>query len=232
MQAKTLLKPLDCYGPATRVAYVRWAPSSSSTQTLTDSAGVSSVTRSAIGEYVVNFSVKPEAIYPLFANVVDNSTTARSSVRVESTSATAGTATVKHVLAGGGNVAVTAVIADVSTASSAFVAAPIAGTITSVRGVLGGAIAGADAVITTEINGVLVTNGGFTVANAGSAAGDRDSGTPTANNTVAVGDAIEAITDGASTNAVTESVTYIITPTVGSDTADEICCAFLLRMGT
>lgn len=231
MQTTSLLKPLKCYGPETYVAYVKWAPSSDATQTITHAAGVESVTRNSIGNYTINFSVIPKDIVPLFCDVVDNSTTAKGRVRVESTSATAGTATITHTL-GGSNVAVTTTLADVSTASSAFCAAPVAGTVTSIRSVLGGAISGADSAITTEINGTLITNGGFTVAQSGSAAGDRDSATPTAANTVAVGDALEVITDGASTGTATLDVTFIITPTVGSDTADQICAAFLLRMAS
>lgn len=231
MQANTLVNDLLCYGPETRVAYVIWAPSSNSTQTITDAAGVSSVTRSAAGTYTINFSVKPKAIYPLGCGVVDNSTTERSSVRVESVSATNGTASVTHTLTGT-NVAVTTKLADISTASSAFVAAPCAGKVTSIRSVLGGAISGANAAITTKVNGSLITSGNFTVTHAGSAAGDRDSATPSAANTVAVGDALEVITDGASTDTATLDVTFIITPTVGSDTADQICAAFLLRMAS
>jgi hypothetical protein len=209
------------------MAYVRWAPSSDATQTLTEARGVSSVTRSAIGEYTITLTESCKALVA-FPAVIDNSTTSRSFVRVESTSASAGTVSIKHVV-GAGNVAVSAELTDISTASSAFVASPIAGTITSIRTVLHSAISGADAVLTTEINGAAVTNSSITVAQSGSAAGDRDSATPTAANTVAVGDAIELITDGASTTAARLTATYIITPTVGSDTVDEIECVIFCR---
>jgi len=229
-QQKIFNKPLNCYGPDTRVAYVRWVPSSDATQTLTDAMGVSSVTRSAAGVTTVNFSASCKAIVPLFAGPVDNSTSAPGFLRVTATDASAGTASLLHTAGATGNVSATTVLTDISTASSAFVAAPVAGTITSIRTVLGGAIATADAAISTEINGVAVTNGTLTVENASSAAGDRDSATPTAANTVAVGDALEVITDGASTNTVPLYVTFVITPTTGSDTSDELCAAFLLRM--
>jgi hypothetical protein len=125
------------------------------------------------------------------------------------------------------NVAVTAELTDISTASSAFVAAPIAGTISSIRTVLHGAISAADATLTTEINGVAVTGSSITVAQSGSAAGDRDSATPSAANTVAVGDAIELITDGGSTDAARLTATYIITPAAAAgvavqDVVDEV----------
>lgn len=116
---------------------------------------------------------------------------------------------------------VTTTLTDVSTASTAYCASPAAGTVTSIRSVLGGAISGADSAITTAINGVAITNGNFTVAQSGSAAGDRDSATPTAANTVAVGDALSVTTDGASTGTATLNVTYVISPAL-EDVIDEI----------
>jgi hypothetical protein len=107
----------------------------------------------------------------------------------------------------------TVVLDDISTASSAFIASPYAGTISSIQTIIDGAIATADATITSEIGGTAVTGSSITVANAGSAAGDVDSATPSAANTLAVGDALEAITDGASTNTVKCTVTYTITLT-------------------
>lgn len=93
------------------------------------------------------------------------------------------------------------VIADVSTAEVVYLPAPVAGTITSLRTVLEGAITVADAIITPKINGVAVTGGAITIANSGSAAGDTDSATPTAANTIAAGDYITVETDGGSTGA-------------------------------
>jgi len=101
-------------------------------------------------------------------------------------------------------------LSDVSTASSAYVVAPDAGKIIKIYSVLGGAIATANAAITTEINGVAVTGGAITIATASSAAGDVDSAEPTAANSVQEGDVIEIITDGASTNTVPAEFTVII----------------------
>lgn len=91
-----LLKMLRCYGPDHVLAYVRWAPSGSATQTLTEAQGVSSVTRTGAGAYTITFAVKPKAIIPLSADEIENDTTTYHFARVESTSATAGTATVTH----------------------------------------------------------------------------------------------------------------------------------------
>lgn len=100
---------------------------------------------------------------------------------------------------------------DVSTAGSAFAVAPVAGTISRIQSVIDGALGTANAGITTEINGVAVTGGAITITQSGSAAGDVDVATPTAANTVAVGDVIEIITNGASTNTVRVNFTVTIT---------------------
>ena len=113
--------------------------------------------------------------------------------------------------AGIGTVVVQTTIADVSTAGSAWVAAPVAGDISLIQTIIDGTIATSDATITAEINTVAVTGSSITIEASGSGAGDVDSSTPTAANTVAAGDSIEIITDGASTNAVSAVVNITIT---------------------
>ena len=105
---------------------------------------------------------------------------------------------------------VSAYMADISTASSAFVVAPFRGKITRVYSVIYAAITGADAVWTLEINGTAVTGVSVTVANSGSAAGDMDSGTPTALNYVSEGDRIEFVSDGASSTTSPTTFTAVI----------------------
>ena len=105
---------------------------------------------------------------------------------------------------------VSAYMVDISTASSAFVVSPWRGKITRVYSVISGAITGADAVWTLEINGTAVTGVSVTVANSGSAAGDVDSGIPTALNTVNEGDTIEFVSDGASSTAIIANFTAVI----------------------
>lgn len=101
----------------------------------------------------------------------------------------------------------TAQIADVSTAASIFIHVPFNGTLKKLHGRLQAAITGANAVITSEKNGVLITDGGFTVTQSGSAAGDLDTATPSAGNVFEAGDVLEVITDGASTGAAIEFIT-------------------------
>ena len=106
-------------------------------------------------------------------------------------------------------------IDDISTASSAWVVSPVAGTISKIYSVISGAITGGAAVLTAEIGGVAVTNGVLTVAVSGSAAGIHDVATPTAANTVTAagtGGVIEIVTDGGSTNTVSAVITIEITP--------------------
>ena len=105
---------------------------------------------------------------------------------------------------------ITSTIADVSTASSTFVAVPDNGKIIKIFTALQGAISGGDAGISFEIGGTAITNGGITIANSSSAAGDVDSSEPTANNDINEGQAIEMITDGASTGTAKAVVTFVI----------------------
>ena len=101
-------------------------------------------------------------------------------------------------------------IADISTASSTFVAVPDGGKIIKIITSLQGAISGANAAISFEIGGTAVTGGGITVAHSGSAAGDIDTAEPTAANEVSEGGSIEMITDGGSTGANKLNVTFVI----------------------
>lgn len=101
-------------------------------------------------------------------------------------------------------------IPDVSTASTFYVVSPYAGEIASLHSVIEGAIATADDTLTFTIEGTAITGGDITIAFTGSAAGDKDSSTPTAAKTVTAGDYISVATDGASTNAVGAAITIVI----------------------
>lgn len=107
---------------------------------------------------------------------------------------------------------ITGKITDISTSGSTFVVCPIAGTISKIYSTINNAITVGDAGLSFELAGVAVTGGGITVAYDGSAAGDVDSATPTAANTVTAGQAIEIISDGGSTTACEATITFEITP--------------------
>ena len=102
---------------------------------------------------------------------------------------------------------VTVQIEDISTAGQKFFVPGFRGKIKKMSSVINGAIATADADLTAKIGGTAVTGGLITVATAGSAAGDVDTATPSANNAFTPTDAIEIETDGASTNTVEVVVT-------------------------
>jgi hypothetical protein len=104
----------------------------------------------------------------------------------------------------------TAKVTDISTAGSTFVAVPDAGNIVKIYTSIKNAITSADAAITFEIGGTAVTNGAITVTQAGSAAGDVDSSTPSAANRVEEAGSIEIISDGASATACEMIVTFVI----------------------
>ena len=104
----------------------------------------------------------------------------------------------------------TSTIADISTASSTYVAVPDGGKVIKIITALQGAVSGGNAAITFEIGGTAITGGGITVAHSGSAAGDIDTAEPTAANDVQEGGSIEMITDGGSTGAKKLGVTFVI----------------------
>lgn len=101
-------------------------------------------------------------------------------------------------------------IDDISTADTVYLPAGLTGTIEKVYTSIDGAIATADATITTSINAVAMTNGAVTVGYSGSAAGDVSVATPTANNSITQGDTISIATDGASTNTVPVHIQLVV----------------------
>jgi hypothetical protein len=104
----------------------------------------------------------------------------------------------------------TVLIDDLSTSDSEYVVVPYDATLVKAYSVIKNAITTPDATISLEANAVAVTNGDITVAFTSSAAGDVDSSTPTANNTVLAGEHIKVITDGASVTTCKTWVTLVL----------------------
>lgn len=101
--------------------------------------------------------------------------------------------------------------ADISTADSEWVVAPFAGNITAIYVVLDGAITVANSTVTVNIAGVPVVGLSVTVAFSGSAAGSVFSDTTiTSGNAVTAGQAIQVLTDGASSTAMSARVILVI----------------------
>ncbi len=112
---------------------------------------------------------------------------------------------------GDGFASIVTKIDDVSTAATAAVTAKVAGTIVGIKTILGGVITTANSAMTFNIGGTPITNSAITVTAAGSAFGDIDTSTPSAANTLAVGNVLNAITDGASTGVAPLYVIYELT---------------------
>lgn len=87
-------------------------------------------------------------------------------------------------------------IADGSAEAVYYVVCPHAGTISKIWTVIDGAVSSADITVTAAIGATGVTNGVVTIATAASAAGDIDSATPTAANTVTAGQAVNFTVTG------------------------------------
>jgi hypothetical protein len=102
-------------------------------------------------------------------------------------------------------------IIDISTASSVDIASPVNGTITKIQTCINGAITVADAIITSSIDGVAITDGAITIAFTGSAAGTVDVANPTAANSVLLGNNIRFVTDGGSTDVIKATIMIEIT---------------------
>ena len=100
-------------------------------------------------------------------------------------------------------------MADAANAEDAYVVSPLAGTILNIWSSIY-SICDGNTVITPSIGGVNITNGSLSITAAGSAAGDVDSSTPSANNDVLAGQAIKFLSDGGATGALPIMFTVLI----------------------
>lgn len=106
-------------------------------------------------------------------------------------------------------IAVTAQMADVSTASSAYVAAPASGRLARAYSCIANAITGADCTWTVSVNGVAQT-GTVTITQSGSAAGDVDEIVFSASISVQKGDTIAFVSAGESSTTCVTNFTAVI----------------------
>jgi len=100
---------------------------------------------------------------------------------------------------------------NINTTTDIFIPTNVAGTIDSIRSVIDAAFTGADTTLTCKINGTNITGGALVITQVGSAAGDVDSASPTANKTLAVGDYIQVTSDTAATSGVNATLMFTIT---------------------
>jgi hypothetical protein len=105
----------------------------------------------------------------------------------------------------------TVTMADISAASSAFVVIGARCKIIGGYVVISGAITGADSALTAKISGTAITGFTGTAANSGSAAGTVFTmADPTGANIANAGDAVELISDGASSTTAIATWTLIV----------------------
>ena len=102
-------------------------------------------------------------------------------------------------------------ITNISSAAVVYLPCPVAGTISKITTIINGAIATANAILTGKIGSTTITGGAVTIPFSGSAAGQVNSTTPTALNTVAVGNNINFTANNASTNTVRATIVVEIT---------------------
>jgi len=87
---------------------------------------------------------------------------------------------------------------------------PVSGLVTLIRSITEGALTTADATLTAAIAGTGITNGVITITQSGSAAGDKDSATPTAANYVAAGDELKVTVTGTQASATAANLVFEI----------------------
>lgn len=121
-----------------------------------------------------------------------------------------GTWTTDHAL---NKIYLTVRIQALQTAGNHWLVAPIAGNITKIYSIIDLALATGDATITPSIGGTNITNGLITITQSGSAPGDVDSSTPSANYAVTAGTAIKFAVGGTNTAAANAVLTLEITLT-------------------
>lgn len=85
-----------------------------------------------------------------------------------------------------------------------------AGRVVKVWSVTEGVLTTGDATLTAKINGTAITGGVITIAQSGSAAGDKDSAEPTAANVVAVGDELSLTVGGTNATATVANALFEI----------------------
>ncbi|MEY3415640.1 MAG: hypothetical protein RLZZ418_885 [Pseudomonadota bacterium] len=100
---------------------------------------------------------------------------------------------------------------NISSAAVVYLPCPVAGTITKITTIINGAIATANAILTGRIGSTAITSGAVTIPFSGSAAGQVNSTTPTALNTVVAGNNINFTANNASTNTVRATIVVEIT---------------------
>lgn len=96
-----------------------------------------------------------------------------------------------------------------SASNVGFVVVPVAGKVKGIYSVIDGVLTTGDETLSFAVSGGT-SMGSIVITQSGSAAGDVDSLTPSANNTVVAGDTIDITTDGANGTATKAKITVLI----------------------
>jgi len=102
-------------------------------------------------------------------------------------------------------------MADVSTAGSVYVPAPLAGTVSRISATAWSAPGTADVTLTGYIDGVLIVDGALTIPTSVTAGSNVIHAIPASDNVTSIGSVIEIASDGASTGVVPVQLTIYIT---------------------
>ena len=108
---------------------------------------------------------------------------------------------------------ITARFDDIGNISNIYIPMEFAGTVTNCRSVIDAALATADTTLQLKVNGTNMTNGLITITQSGSAAGDIDSATPTAANTLTAGQYIQVTSNTGTTGTVNVVLMFTISRT-------------------
>jgi hypothetical protein len=106
---------------------------------------------------------------------------------------------------------VTVAFNSIDTVEHIYFPVSFAGVITSIRAVIDAAFTGIDTILTCRINSTNITNGTLTFTQSGSAAGDIELASPTANRTTAAGDVIRVTSDNGATSALNAVLVFEFT---------------------
>lgn len=98
----------------------------------------------------------------------------------------------------------------IDTTTEYYIPCPMAGDITNIYTAIDQSFTGADNTLTCKINGTGITNGVVTITQSGSAAGDVDTATPSANNAVTAGDYIQVTSGAEATSTLNAYISFVI----------------------
>lgn len=105
---------------------------------------------------------------------------------------------------------ITVFLPEVDTTTEFYIPVPMAGDVTGIYTATDSSFTGADQTLTCKINGTGITSGVVTITQSGSAAGDVDTATPSANNAVTAGDYLQVTSGAEATSTLNVYISFVI----------------------